>query len=238
MILAAAPLVQQVPLAVTAGILIVAATSALQPRAARDVWRADKMSAAIMIVTFALVLAVPLQYAVLAGAAISVRQVHLPVVPRRARQAGRADDGGLPRETEPPPRALERSRHRAGHLRQPLLRRRAQDPRVPARRRRGALPRRRAAPARPGHAAQRHHRHAARLRGRVRGQRGAAVPGRRGCGDAGAACSAPACSSCWGRTRWWRRPTSSTAPAPPPSSVGETWLEANADGRSPGPTPV
>ena len=36
-IVAAAPLVQQVPLAVTAGILIVAATSALQPRAARDV---------------------------------------------------------------------------------------------------------------------------------------------------------------------------------------------------------
>jgi SulP family sulfate permease len=71
-IVAAAPLVQQVPLAVTAGILIVAATTALQPRAARDVWRADKTSAAIMIVTFALVLVVPLQYAVLAGAAISV----------------------------------------------------------------------------------------------------------------------------------------------------------------------
>ena len=71
-VLAAAPLIQQVPLAVTAGILIVAAASALSPRAARDIWRADRLSAAVMLITFALVLAIPLQYAVLAGAAISV----------------------------------------------------------------------------------------------------------------------------------------------------------------------
>jgi len=102
-ILAAAPLVQQVPLAVTAGILIVAATSALQPRAALDVWRADKMSAAIMIVTFALVLAVPLQYAVLAGAALSVvKYIYISSLDVHVKQVELCD-GGLPRETEPPP---------------------------------------------------------------------------------------------------------------------------------------
>jgi SulP family sulfate permease len=101
-ILAAAPLVQQVPLAVTAGILIVAATSALQPRAARDVWRADKMSAAVMIVTFGLVLAVPLQYAVLAGAAISViKYIYISSLDVHVKQVELCE-GGLPRETEPP----------------------------------------------------------------------------------------------------------------------------------------
>ena len=102
-ILAAAPLVQQVPLAVTAGILIVAATSALQPRAALDVWRADKMSAAILIVTFVLVLAVPLQYAVLAGAAISVvKYIYISSLDVHVQQVELCE-GGLPRETEPPP---------------------------------------------------------------------------------------------------------------------------------------
>jgi sulfate permease, SulP family len=104
-ILAAAPLVQQVPLAVTAGILIVAATSALQPRAALDVWRADKMSAAIMFVTFVLVLIVPLQYAVLAGAAISVlKYIYLSSLDVHVKQVV-LDGEGLPRETEAP-RAL------------------------------------------------------------------------------------------------------------------------------------
>ena len=104
-ILAAAPLVQQVPLAVTAGILIVAATSALQPRAALDVWRADKMSAAIMILTFALVLLVPLQYAVLAGAAISVvKHIYLSSLDVHVKLVVLSDDA-LPRELDAP-RAL------------------------------------------------------------------------------------------------------------------------------------
>lgn len=101
-VLAAAPLVQQVPLAVTAGILIVAATSALQPRAARDVWRADKASAAIMVVTFVLVLVVPLEYAVLAGAAISVvKYIYISSLDVHVKQV-ELSDGGLPRETEAP----------------------------------------------------------------------------------------------------------------------------------------
>ena len=101
-ILAAAPLVQQVPLAVTAGILIVAATSALQPRAALDVWRADKMSAAVMLVTFILVLVVPLEYAVLAGATISVlKYIYLASLDVHVTQVVTDEDGRL-RETEAP----------------------------------------------------------------------------------------------------------------------------------------
>ena len=102
-LLAAAPLVQQVPLAVTAGILIVAATSALQPRAALDVWRADRMSALIMLVTFALVLIIPLQYAVLAGATISVLEyIYLASLDVHVMQVVTDEDGRL-REAEAPP---------------------------------------------------------------------------------------------------------------------------------------
>jgi len=101
-ILVAAPLVQQVPLAVTAGILIVAAASSLRPRAALDVWRADRMSAAIMVLTFFLVLVVPLEYAVLAGAAISViKYIYLSSLDVHVRQVVMDDDGRL-REVEAP----------------------------------------------------------------------------------------------------------------------------------------
>ncbi|MEE4275556.1 MAG: SulP family inorganic anion transporter, partial [Thermoleophilia bacterium] len=71
-VVGAAPLVAQVPLAVTGGILLVAAASAIDLRAVRDIWRADRLSAGVMVITFVLVLLIPLQYAVLAGAAISV----------------------------------------------------------------------------------------------------------------------------------------------------------------------
>ena len=108
-ILAAAPLVQQVPLAVTAGILIVAASSALQPRAALDVWRADKMSAAVMLVTFVLVLLVPLQYAVLAGATISVlKYIYLASLDVHVTQVVTDNDGRL-LETAAPSALASRS---------------------------------------------------------------------------------------------------------------------------------
>ncbi len=104
-ILAVAPLVQEVPLAVTAGILIVAAAGALKPRDALDVWRADRMSAAIMVMTFVLVLVIPLQYAVLAGAAVSVlKYIYLSSLDVRVTQVV-LNGGGLPREVEAP-RAL------------------------------------------------------------------------------------------------------------------------------------
>ncbi|MCX6373852.1 MAG: SulP family inorganic anion transporter [Actinobacteria bacterium] len=106
---AAAPLVQQVPLAVTAGILIVAAASALQPRAALDVWRADRVSAAIMLVTFILVLSGPLEYAVLAGVAISaVKYIYLASLDVHVRQVV-LDADGHPRETAAPTALMSES---------------------------------------------------------------------------------------------------------------------------------
>ena len=100
-VLAAAPLVQQVPLAVTAGILIVAAASAIRPRAALEIWRADRLSAAVMAITFVLVLVIPLQYAVLAGAAISVlKYIYLASLDVHVVEV--VDCGVRPRECEPP----------------------------------------------------------------------------------------------------------------------------------------
>lgn len=95
-VLVAAPLMEHVPLAVTAGILLVAAASALRPRAMRAIWRADRLSAAVMVVTFALVLAIPLQYAVLAGAAISViKYVYLASLDVRVVEVTEGEDGHL-----------------------------------------------------------------------------------------------------------------------------------------------
>ncbi len=186
-ILAAAPLVQQVPLAVTAGILIVAATSALQPRAALDVWRADKMSAVIMIVTFVLVLVAPLQYAVLAGAAISVlKYIYLSSLDVHITQVV-LDGDGLAAGDGGARRAPQRRRDRAGHLRQPLLRGHPQDPRVAAGGGRRPLPGRGVAAARPRHAAQRDHRRTARVCDAVCCPRRAHVHRRRRARDGGPA---------------------------------------------------
>lgn len=60
------------------------------------------MSAAIMVVTFALVLVVPLEYAVLVGAAISVlKHIYLSSLDVHVRQVV-TDDGGRLREVEAP----------------------------------------------------------------------------------------------------------------------------------------
>jgi SulP family sulfate permease len=108
-VLAAAPLVQQVPLAVTGGILIVAAASAIRPRAAREIWRADRLSAAVMVITFVLVLVIPLQYAVLAGAAISVlKYIYLASLDVRVVEIAIGGDG-RPREASRPPALADSS---------------------------------------------------------------------------------------------------------------------------------
>jgi SulP family sulfate permease len=101
-VLAAAPLVQKVPLAVTAAILIVAAISMIRPRAIRQIWDADRSSAVVMAGTFVLVLAVPLQYAVLAGAAVSVlKYVYVSSRDLRVVQVT-IDAAGRARETDVP----------------------------------------------------------------------------------------------------------------------------------------
>ena len=93
-VLAAAPLVSKVPLAVTAGILMVAAISMIRVRAIKEIWVADRLSAGVMAITFALVLVVPLQYAVLAGATISVlKYLYLASLDVRVAQVEIGDDG-------------------------------------------------------------------------------------------------------------------------------------------------
>ena len=71
-VLAAAPLVEMVPMPALAALLIVAGFQGLRVEAAIDVWRAGKLHAAAMIATFAATLIVPLQDAVLIGMALSI----------------------------------------------------------------------------------------------------------------------------------------------------------------------
>jgi sulfate permease, SulP family len=103
LVLVAAPVVAAVPQAVTAGIVIVAAAGAIRVRAMREIWAADRLSAAVMAVTFALVLVIPLEYAVLAGAAISVLKyiyfssLDITVVQLEIDQHGRCREGEPPR---------------------------------------------------------------------------------------------------------------------------------------------
>ena len=102
LVLVAAPLVAAVPQAVTAGIVIVAAALAIRPRTIREIWAADRLSAVVMAATFALVLVIPLQYAVLAGAAISViKHVYLSSLDITVVELD-IDDQGRCRECEPP----------------------------------------------------------------------------------------------------------------------------------------
>ncbi len=102
LILVAAPLVAAVPQAVTAGIVIVAAAAAIRPADIRAIWAADRFSAAVMAVTFILVLVIPLQYAVLAGAVLSVvKYIYLSSVDITVVELD-IDAQGRCREGEPP----------------------------------------------------------------------------------------------------------------------------------------
>jgi len=68
------PLVEIVPLTVLAGILIVVGVGAIDVRGMLSVWYASKESAVIMGITLGSMLLVPVQYAVLLGAALSAVQ--------------------------------------------------------------------------------------------------------------------------------------------------------------------
>jgi SulP family sulfate permease len=65
------PLVEMVPLSVLGGILLVVGFSAFDIAGMRDVWNASRESAVIMAITLGAMLLVPVQYAVLLGAALS-----------------------------------------------------------------------------------------------------------------------------------------------------------------------
>ena len=73
-----------------------------QAAAIRDIWAADRFSAGVMAVTFVLVLVIPLQYAVLAGAALAVlKYIYLSSVDITVVELD-IDEQGRCREGEPP----------------------------------------------------------------------------------------------------------------------------------------
>ena len=96
--------VEKVPLPTVAALLIVAAAASLKPAAFMEVWRTNWASRIIMLFTLALTLAIPLQYAVLAGVLLSTLQhissSSLDIKVRRLAPAGE----GRFLEEEPPER--------------------------------------------------------------------------------------------------------------------------------------
>jgi SulP family sulfate permease len=96
--------IENVPLATVAALLIVAAAASLKPAAILEVWRTNWASRLIMLLTLALTLAVPIQYAVLIGVALStiqyVSSASLDVKVRRLVREGE----GRYREEDPPER--------------------------------------------------------------------------------------------------------------------------------------
>jgi len=71
-VLVAAPLVEKVAMPALAALVIVAGVQMVNVNAIQTVWQTNKMSRAIMEVTFGCTLIMPLQYAVLTGVAISI----------------------------------------------------------------------------------------------------------------------------------------------------------------------
>ncbi len=70
--LVAGPLVEMVPMPALAALLIVAGFQGLRIEQARLIWNTGRMPTALMAITFAATLFVPLQYAVLLGVALSI----------------------------------------------------------------------------------------------------------------------------------------------------------------------
>lgn len=103
-----APLIGYIAMPSLAGLLMVIGVRTFKPDQIVMVMKTGSVQIAVFLVTFALTLLIPLQYAVLTG-------VGLAVILHIARQSNRVrmkrwvfdDAGGLPRETEPPVR-LER----------------------------------------------------------------------------------------------------------------------------------
>jgi SulP family sulfate permease len=96
--------IEKVPLTTVAALLIVAAAQALKPAAIMEVWRTNWASRLIMLLTLALTLAVPLQYAVLVGVALStIQYVSSASLDVRVRQLVPEGEGRY-REGVPPER--------------------------------------------------------------------------------------------------------------------------------------
>ena len=71
-VLLLAPLVERVPMPALGALLVVAGVGGLRVNQALSVWRASRISASAMVLTFVAVLAMPLHYAILTGVAFSI----------------------------------------------------------------------------------------------------------------------------------------------------------------------
>jgi SulP family sulfate permease len=96
--------VEKVPLPTVAALLIVASAAALKPDAFMEVWRTNWASRLNMLVTLALTLMVPIQYAVLAGVVLStIQHISSSSLDFRVRRLVPAAEGRF-LEEEPPER--------------------------------------------------------------------------------------------------------------------------------------
>lgn len=96
--------IEKVPLATVAALLIVAAVGSLKPAAILEVWHTNWASRVIMLLTLALTLAVPIQYAVLIGVALStIQYVSSASLDVKVRRLVREGEGRF-REEDPPER--------------------------------------------------------------------------------------------------------------------------------------
>jgi sulfate permease, SulP family len=94
--------VEKVPLTTVAALLIVAAVGSLKPAAILEVWRTNWAARIIMLLTLALTLMVPIQYAVLVGVAIStIQYVYSASLDVKVRELVREGEGRY-REEDPP----------------------------------------------------------------------------------------------------------------------------------------
>jgi len=97
------PLVEIVPLSVLGGILLVVGVSAFDVQGMLDVWHASRESAVIMAITLGSMLLVPVQYAVLFGAALSaVQYVYSSSKDVRVVVLNRLPDGRWSEKPAPP----------------------------------------------------------------------------------------------------------------------------------------
>ena len=96
--------IEKVPMATVAALLIVAAVGSLKPAAFLEVWRTNWAARMIMLTTLVLTLMVPIQYAVLAGVAIStIQYISSASLDVKVRRLVREGEGRF-REEDPPER--------------------------------------------------------------------------------------------------------------------------------------
>lgn len=105
-ILVFAGLVGRVAMPALAGLLILVGYRTIKPDDLASVWNTGAVQKAVLVVTFALTMLIPLQYAVLAGVGLSVilhvvRQSNQVIIKRQ-----RPDPGGNLIETDPPAELL------------------------------------------------------------------------------------------------------------------------------------